>query len=212
MHPFDVHPRYLVVGLAALGLLLLLTRGGGRDDPYISAWRGAPPARTLGTAPAAFVGTAAPLAGRTMGGDTEEPRGNPLQSPRAIMTQGYGVGSHAPAASWGAVDLAIDGDGNGVADPQGSQGAPVYATHRGTVTLSPNSYPAGNHIWVSNGRYKTGYSHLQGFAVRDGQQVEPGDLIGYVGSTGLSSGPHLDYQVWADGVNVNPLDYGAADR
>jgi hypothetical protein len=95
MHPFDVHPRYLVVGLAALGLLLLLTRGGGRDDPYISAWRGAPPARTLGTAPAAFVGTAAPLAGRTMGGDTEEPRGNPLQSPRAIMTQGYGVGSHA---------------------------------------------------------------------------------------------------------------------
>ena len=56
---------------------------------------------------------------------------------------------------------------------------------------------------------KTGYSHLKDFAVQEGQAVKRGDVIGYVGSTGDSSGPHLDYQVWQDGVNVNPLDFGA---
>jgi murein DD-endopeptidase MepM/ murein hydrolase activator NlpD len=47
--------------------------------------------------------------------------------------------------------------------------------------------------------------------VQEGQTVKRGDVIGYVGSTGDSSGPHLDYQVWQDGVNVNPLDFGALD-
>jgi len=48
--------------------------------------------------------------------------------------------------------------------------------------------------------------------VQDGQEVKRGELIGYVGSTGQSSGPHLDYQVWEDGVNVNPLDYGVLEQ
>jgi murein DD-endopeptidase MepM/ murein hydrolase activator NlpD len=131
------------------------------------------------------------------------------------MTQGYGVGSHAPAEAWGAIDLAIDGNGDGGADPEGTWEHPVYATHAGVVTISPNSWPAGNHIWVANSQYRTGYSHLSGFAVATGQEVKPGDLIGYIGSTGMSSGPHLDYQVWVmesgGWVNKNPLDFGAAD-
>jgi murein DD-endopeptidase MepM/ murein hydrolase activator NlpD len=125
------------------------------------------------------------------------------------MTQGYGVGSHAPANIWGAVDLAIDGNGDGQADPQGTEGAPVYATHAGTIQLARDTYPAGNHIWLIGDHFKTGYSHLKDFAVQDGQAVKRGDVIGYVGSTGEASGPHLDYQVWEDGVNVNPLDFGA---
>ena len=100
------------------------------------------------------------------------------------MTQGYGVGSHAPAEIWGAVDLAIDGNGDGQADPQGTDGTPVYATHDGVVKLARDTYPAGNHIWVIGNHYKTGYSHLRDFAVQEGQAVKRGDVIGYVGSTG----------------------------
>lgn len=136
------------------------------------------------------------------------PWGNPLDSDRLVMTQGYGVGSHAPAATWGGIDLALDGDGNGDADPQGTMGKPVYATMSGVIKLTPNSHPAGNHIWVLGDEYKTGYAHLKEFAVEDGATVTRGTLIGYVGSTGQSSGPHLHYDVWHNGANVNPLDYG----
>ena len=80
---------------------------------------------------------------------------------------------------------------------------------RGVVKLAPNSVPAGNHIWVTGDHWKTGYSHLKAFAAHDGQVVERGTLIGYMGATGEASGPHLDYQVWHDGVNQNPLDFGA---
>ena len=139
------------------------------------------------------------------------PNGNPLRAANTVITQGYGVGTHAPAHVWGAIDLALDGDGDGKADPEGTWNRPVYATHAGRVTLTRDSWPAGNHIWVTNEQYRTGYAHLADFAVSDGQWVNPGDLIGYIGSTGMSSGPHLDYQVWVwrDGrwVNQNPLDY-----
>jgi murein DD-endopeptidase MepM/ murein hydrolase activator NlpD len=139
------------------------------------------------------------------------PWGNPTDSSRAVMTQGYGIGTHAPAHIWGGVDIAIDGDGNGQADPQGSMGAPLYATMAGVIELTYDSWPAGNHIWIKNGRYKVGYGHMKEFAVQNGQTVQRGDLIGYMGSSGQSSGPHLHYHIWEDGVNVNPLNFGAMD-
>ncbi len=196
--------RTLVVIVVAVGCLWLLWQAMSPAQTRMSNWRG--------NATSALSGQAAPLTGRGAP-DADIPAGNPLRSPRTIMTQTYGVGTHAPANVWGAIDLAIDGDGDGNADPQGTYGTPIYATHRGTVKMTPNSQPAGNHIWVLGDQYKTGYAHLQGYApgLVDGQVVERGDLIGYVGSTGLSSGPHLDYQVWKDGVNQNPLDYGALD-
>ncbi len=129
-----------------------------------------------------------------------------------MLTQGYGVGSHAPAAVWGGVDLAIDGDGDGEADPQGSMGAPVYATTAASSISSVDSWPAGNHIWVQGEHYKSGYGHLKGFAVEEGQIVERGQLIGYMGATGQASGPHLHYHIWKDDVNVNPLDYDALNE
>lgn len=127
-------------------------------------------------------------------------------SGRVVMTQGYGVGSHAPAAIWGAVDLVVDGDGDGVAEPGASWDAPIVATHDGTVTATPNSNPAGNHVWVTSpdGVWKTGYSHLSQILVSTGQTVRAGEQIGLLGSTGMSSGPHLDYQVWRGGTNVDP--------
>ena len=139
------------------------------------------------------------------------PAGNPLGAANTVLTQGYGVGTHAPANVWGAIDLALDGTGDGVADPHGTLGKPVYATHSGIVKVTLNSYPAGNHVWVVNEEYRTGYAHLLDVLVQTGQEVRRGTQIGTIGSTGMSSGPHLDYQVWqkqnGNWINVNPMEY-----
>ncbi len=150
----------------------------------------------------------APLATGALG-SPDVPWGNPLGAAPTVLTQGYDVGTHAPAAVAGGIDLALDPDGDGLGNPEASFGAPVYATHRGTVDLDPDTYPAGNHVWVANAAYQTGYAHLSAYAVADGQAVERGAVLGYVGATGQATGPHLHYHLWADGVNVNPLAYGA---
>jgi len=204
----------LILALIGVGYLLLQTR---QSPVQISGWNGNPFAaaaadRLAGAQLQGIVLESAPQIGRGQPiANDDTPSSNPLGLPNTVMTQGYGVGSHAPANIWGAVDLAIDGNGDGQADPQGTDGTPVYATHDGVVQLARDTYPAGNHIWVIGNHFKTGYSHLRDFAVQDGQAVKRGDVIGYVGSTGEASGPHLDYQVWQDGVNVNPLDLGALD-
>ena len=207
--------RLLLVALAVAGIWFSFGAFGGA--PVVSTWGGdvsaaAPPAQNqVAPLTALFSKQAAPATNSLAadGRDPNTPWGNPTGSAAAVMTQGYGVGSHAPAAVWGGVDIAIDGNGDGAADPQGTDGEPVYATMRGVIKLTPNSYPAGNHIWLLVDRYKTGYAHLKAFAVNDGQTVERGTLIGYIGSTGNSSGPHLHYDVWDNGANVNPVDFGA---
>jgi murein DD-endopeptidase MepM/ murein hydrolase activator NlpD len=197
----------LVLALIGLGYLLLQTQPG---QPILSAWRSN---QSDAAQPKSFgiSGVAQPQTGRGLPGDPNAPYGNPLHSARTILTQGYGVGSHAPAAIWGGVDLAIDGNGDGQADPQGTADAPIYATHAGTARVKPNTQPAGNYLAIIGDNYKTAYAHLSRYAVRDGQQVQRGDVIGYVGATGDASGPHLHYEVWKDGQNVNPLDYGTLD-
>lgn len=210
--------RWMLLGLAIFGVWFAF--GQATKRPVVSNWRGEVALTHLapkGNQPT-LAGTFARQQPQTTGlaADTQhdpgQPWGNPTDTTAAVMTQGYGTGTHAPAMIWGAIDIAIDSDGDGQADPQGSEGAPIYATHRGIIKLAPNSVPAGNHIWVLGDHYKTGYSHLKTFAVQNGQQVERGTLIGYMGSTGQASGPHLDYQIWKDGVNQNPLDYGALTR
>ena len=209
--------RTLLLALAAVCILLLWLRATGNNDVRLSGWGPLSAASAGGPirGPAAGLSGVAQQRGRGLPAELR-PQGNPLQAANTVMTQGYGVGTHAPAMVWGAVDLALDSNGDGVADPEGSWDAPVYATHSGVVKLTPNSHPAGNHICVSNDQYRTGYAHLSRFAAQDGQQVNRGDLLGYIGSTGMSSGPHLDYQVWVmEGgawVNVNPLDYGALEK
>ncbi len=209
--------RWVLVALAAIGTWLAFSSNNNRR-PIVSGWSGdGPPAAAApkNEPPAPLAGIFGKQNSATGNGlaadphDADMPWGNPTDNPAAVMTQGYGVGTHAPANVWGAIDIALDGNGDGNADPTASNGAPVYATHSGVVKVTPNSVPAGNHIWVHGERYKTGYAHLKAFAVETGASVKRGDLIGYIGSTGQSSGPHLDYQVWKDGVNQNPLDYGA---
>lgn len=205
------HHKHIAISLGLLVIAILMLKGGANSAVF-SNWRG--DAQKAAAVPE-LVGQAQQV-GQTGQGDTlvvppgtaaDEPWGNPIGAARVVMTQGYGVGSHAPAESWGALDLAVDGDGDGNADPAGSWGAPVRATMSGIVQLTPDTWPAGNHIWVIGDNYKTGYSHLQSFTVQDGQYVERGTIIATVGSSGASSGPHLDYQIWQQGVNQNPLNY-----
>lgn len=218
-NPFAVM-RIIIIGLAVIGLVMLvLNVVAPNDATRLSMWSqpGGAAASAVQAAPAANSLSAVMVSPNSGRGQPEDlrPYGNPLGVRNTVMTQGYGVGSHAPAVTWGAIDLAIDSTGDGYADPQGSWSHPIYATHSGTIRVTPDSYPAGNHVWVANDAYRTGYAHLESFAVTSGQTVQRGDLIGYMGSTGMSSGPHLDYQVWemreGNWVNVNPLDYGALD-
>ncbi len=121
------------------------------------------------------------------------------------MTQGYGVGSNAPAVSVGAVDLAVDGDGNGLAEPESTRGATVIAVHNGVVTANLGSFPEGNMVWVHGADgWRTGYSHLQTVYVQTGDVIAAGQPVGTVGNTGRAAGPHLDLQVWHNGANVDP--------
>lgn len=87
-------------------------------------------------------------------------------------------------------------------------GTPVYATAMGVVTGA--GWNGGYGLLIQLGHadnYQTRYGHLSRLAVRAGQIVEPGELIGYVGSTGRSTGPHLHYEVRRAGSAVNPVPY-----
>ncbi len=89
------------------------------------------------------------------------------------------------------------------------RGTPVYATGDGVVQMVKRSRKGyGNMIIIDHGYgYKTLYAHLWKFNVRPGQKVRRGDVIGYVGSTGLSMAPHLHYEVHKNGQPVNPIYY-----
>jgi murein DD-endopeptidase MepM/ murein hydrolase activator NlpD len=65
----------------------------------------------------------------------------------------------------------------------------------------------GNYVRIDHVDYQTGYAHLQNLAVSNGREVKRGEVIGWVGSTGLSSGYHLHFEVWQDGERVNPAEW-----
>lgn len=87
-------------------------------------------------------------------------------------------------------------------------GDPVYATADGVVAEAHYHPEYGNLVTMAHGfGLETRYAHLSRFAVRPGRSLKRGDLIGYVGSTGRSTGAHLHYEVWIAGRPVNPLRY-----
>ncbi|MCK7535894.1 MAG: M23 family metallopeptidase [Marinilabiliales bacterium] len=88
-------------------------------------------------------------------------------------------------------------------------GTEVYATGNGVIeTVKSARRELGNHIIIDHGfGYETVYGHLDHFNVREGQKVKRGDVIGFVGSTGLSTAPHLHYEVLVNGRQVDPALY-----
>jgi len=87
------------------------------------------------------------------------------------------------------------------------QGTPIYATANGVVTLAGNTADGyGNHVIINHGYgYETLYGHMVRVKVRNGQRVTRGEIIGWVGSTGKSTGPHCHYEVHKNGQKIDPV-------
>ncbi len=124
------------------------------------------------------------------------PRGHPV---RGAITSGYGVRTDP-----------LDGEKafhSGV-DISCSLGSPIQATADGVVSHSGWTVGSGNVVVLEHGcGFSTVYAHNKANAVKFGQRVRRGDIIGYVGSTGKSTGPHVHYEVWKNRKTVDARQY-----
>ena len=119
----------------------------------------------------------------------------------AQLTSDYGMRTH-PVVGGRRAHKGVD-----LAAPTGT---PVFATADAIVSRADRFSSYGLYISLQHGAaLETRYAHLSRLAVAAGQRVSKGDIIGYVGSTGRSTGPHLHYEVRMDGVAVNPIPYMA---
>lgn len=96
---------------------------------------------------------------------------------------------------------------NGV-DFAAGEGTAIYATKAGTVTSATYNEAYGNMVTINHGDgYSSLYGHMTRYTVSTGDTVSAGEIIGYVGSTGWSTGPHLHFTIYYNGSDVNPLNY-----
>lgn len=117
----------------------------------------------------------------------------------ATLTSNFGMRTH-PVLGGRRAHKGID-----LAAPTGT---PVYATADGLVQMAQWYSSYGNYIQIGHGNeMETRYAHLSRIVAVEGNWVKKGDLIGYVGSTGRSTGPHLHYEVRIAGQAVNPIPY-----
>ena len=94
-------------------------------------------------------------------------------------------------------------------DFSAERGAPIYATGDGKISRADNRAAGfGNHVRIDHGfGYVSIYAHMDKIAVRKGNRVKRGDIIGYVGSSGRSVAPHLHYEIIKDGKKINPINF-----
>jgi murein DD-endopeptidase MepM/ murein hydrolase activator NlpD len=112
------------------------------------------------------------------------------------ISSGYGRRRH-PILGYTRMHAGID-----FAAPHGT---PIHAVTDGKVQFAGRHGGHGNYVKLSHGNgLGSGYGHMSRIAVRAGQNVRRGQVIGYVGSTGLSTGPHLHYELYRNGATVNP--------
>ncbi len=98
-------------------------------------------------------------------------------------------------------------------DFRAAHGTPIYAATDGRVTMAGRNGAYGNYVKLQHGgNLATGYAHMSRIAVRNGQQVSRGQVIGYVGSTGLSTGPHLHYEMYRGGQKIDPSSVSFVTR
>lgn len=89
-----------------------------------------------------------------------------------------------------------------------ASGATIVAADGGTVTMAGVNGGYGNCVMIDHGNgYKTLYGHMSSIAVTNGQTVSAGDTVGYVGSTGVSTGPHCHFEVWSGGSRIDPEQF-----
>jgi len=116
----------------------------------------------------------------------------------ARLTSGYGIRRH-PILGYTKMHKGVDF--------AAATGTPIMAAGSGTVDFIGNKGGYGKLVMIRhNSEYKTAYGHMSRFAagIKQGQRVSQGQVIGYVGSTGMATGPHLHYEVHVNGSQVNP--------
>ena len=116
----------------------------------------------------------------------------------ARLSSNYGMRKH-PILGYDKMHKGVD-----FAAPTGT---PIFAAGNGVVEFAGKNGSYGNYIRIRHdSTYKTAYAHLNGFkkGVYGGVRVKQGDVIGFVGSTGRSTGPHLHYEIIVNGKQVNP--------
>ena len=115
------------------------------------------------------------------------------------LTSPYGYRIHPTTGQYkfhNGVDLAND------------QGTPIYAARSGRVTVATYGGTYGNYVTINHGDgYSSLYAHMTRYVVHKGDTVKKGQLIGYMGSTGRSTGPHLHFSIFYNGSSVNPMNY-----
>ena len=130
------------------------------------------------------------------------PSSMPLQNAR--MSSNFGLRTHPVLGGL---------RGHKGVDLAAPSGTPVYATADGYVSKAEWFSSYGKYIAIEHGAdMQTRFAHLSGIEVNEGQRVRKGDLIGYVGSTGRSTGPHLHYEVRVAGLAVDPTPYMSGER
>jgi murein DD-endopeptidase MepM/ murein hydrolase activator NlpD len=146
--------------------------------------------------------------GEFYNGKGESVRKDLLRTPLDIVrvTSGFGMRKH-PILGYSKMHKGVDF--------AAATGTPILASGSGTVEFAGKKGGYGNFIKIRhNGQYQTSYAHLSRFAkgISKGDKVKQGQVIGYVGSTGRATGPHLHYEVLADGKNMNPMKLKFAGR
>jgi murein DD-endopeptidase MepM/ murein hydrolase activator NlpD len=124
----------------------------------------------------------------------------PVKSTQANIASGYGYRIH-PIYKTTMMHTGID-----FTAPIGT---PIYAAGNGSVrSVEMNGRGYGNNVIINHGfGYETLYGHMSRINVRNGQKINRGDIIGYVGNTGSSTGPHLHYEVIRNGNKINPINF-----
>ena len=119
---------------------------------------------------------------------------------RGRVGSGFGPRVHPVTGELGKVHQGVD--------LSNERWTPIYATADGVVEISQYSNSFGNYVAVNHGNgLKTRYGHMQMSIVQPGQLVRRYQILGYMGSTGRSTGPHLHYEVWVGNHPVNPVAY-----
>lgn len=146
-------------------------------------------------------GATAPTSGNPSYGSPDNPSGVIWLVPCKYVrvSSPFGYRWHPTTGEWSmhkGVDLAA------------AKGTPIYATRSGYVNVATYHATAGNYVTINHqDGYTSVYMHMTHYIVKVGQYVKAGELIGYVGSTGRSTGPHLHFGIHYKGTYVNPMDY-----
>ena len=122
--------------------------------------------------------------------------GQLVRPTRGRTTSGYGMRRH-PILRYKRMHSGLDFGGG--------YGAPIYAVTDGTVSFAGRKGGFGKYVKIKHsGGLSSGYAHMSRIAVSNGRRVRQGQIIGYIGSTGLSTGPHLHYELYRNGRTINP--------